>query len=36
VPKVYDWLDKGAAKVVVDYAESNMGFLDGVPKVLYI
>jgi len=30
--KVYDWLDKGAAKVVVDYSESNLGFLDGVPK----
>jgi len=30
--KVYDWLDKGATQVIVDYKESNMGFLDGVPK----
>jgi phosphoribosyl-AMP cyclohydrolase len=30
--KVYDWLDKGASKVVVDYVASNIGFLDGIPK----
>lgn len=30
--RVYDWLDKGATQVVVDYNEGNMGFLDGVPK----
>lgn len=31
--RVYDWLDKGASQVVVEYAASNLGFLDGVPKV---
>lgn len=31
--RVYDWLDKGASQVVVDFAASNLGFLDGVPKV---
>ena len=31
--RVYDWLDKGASQIVVDYAASNLGFLDGVPKV---
>ena len=30
--RVYDWLDKGASHVVVEYAASNLGFLDGVPK----
>ena len=30
--RVYDWLDKGASQVVVEYAASNLGFLDGVPK----
>eukprot|EP00960_Hanusia_phi_P041104 754827-Hanusia_phi.AAC.11 len=30
--KVYDWLDKGATQVIVEYRDSNMGFLDGVPK----
>jgi phosphoribosylformimino-5-aminoimidazole carboxamide ribonucleotide (ProFAR) isomerase len=30
--RVYDWLDKGATQVTVNYAESNMGFLDGVPR----
>ena len=33
--RVYDWLDKGASQVVVEYAASNLGFLDGVPKVLH-
>jgi hypothetical protein len=32
--RVYDWLDKGASVVVVEYSASNLGFLDGVPKVL--
>jgi hypothetical protein len=32
--RVYDWLDKGASQVVVEYNASNLGFLDGVPKVL--
>jgi phosphoribosylformimino-5-aminoimidazole carboxamide ribonucleotide (ProFAR) isomerase len=31
--RVYDWLDKGASQVIVEYAASNLGFLDGVPKV---
>jgi len=31
--RVYDWLDKGASQVVVEYAAANLGFLDGVPKV---
>jgi phosphoribosyl-ATP pyrophosphohydrolase/phosphoribosyl-AMP cyclohydrolase len=30
--RVYDWLDKGATQVEVAYRESNLGFLDGVPR----
>lgn len=30
--RVYDWLDKGATQVEVAFRESNLGFLDGVPR----